>query len=101
MARFRKKPIEIEAVQIREATCGPCNDVFDEGPTWLQTARINNVVQVYTPSGELNAKVKVHSAEGTMRAGPTDWLIRGVQGEIYPCKDEIFQETYEPVEDAE
>ena len=38
----------------------------------------------------------IKTPEGTMRADPGDWIIRGVKGEIYPCKPDIFEATYEP-----
>lgn len=43
----------------------------------------------------------VHTWEGDMRASAGDWIITGVAGEVYPCKPEIFAETYEPVETEE
>lgn len=44
-------------------------------------------------------RVEIHTLEGTMVAEPGDWIITGVQGERYPCKPDIFEETYEKVED--
>lgn len=41
----------------------------------------------------------IPTLEGTMRAGVGDWIIRGIKGELYPCKDDIFRATYEPVEE--
>ncbi|MCR2628074.1 hypothetical protein NSP54_24115, partial [Salmonella enterica] len=41
--------------------------------------------------------LKIYTLEGKMLASPGDWIIRGVKGEMYPCKDEIFRLTYEPV----
>lgn len=49
--------------------------------------------------GDDSGPIAIDTLEGTMVAGDGDWIIRGVQGEFYPCKDEIFVETYEPVED--
>lgn len=46
----------------------------------------------------LTQPVEIETLEGKMRGEVGDWLITGVQGEQYPCKDEIFQATYEPVE---
>ena len=40
----------------------------------------------------------IHTWEGDMRASAGDWIITGIAGELYPCKPEIFAETYEPVE---
>lgn len=43
----------------------------------------------------------IHTLESDMLASPGDWIITGIKGEQYPCKDDIFRATYEPVEDAE
>ena len=43
----------------------------------------------------------IQTLEGTMQGNPGDWLITGVKGERYPCKDDIFRATYEPVEEEE
>ena len=61
MAKYRKKPVVIDAYQTSEA-------------------------------------VDIETLEGTMHAEKGDWIITGVQGEKYPCKPDIFQATYEPVE---
>lgn len=42
--------------------------------------------------------VEIHTPEGTLIAQPGDWIITGVKGERYPCKPDIFAETYEPVD---
>lgn len=42
-------------------------------------------------------KVDINTLEGVMVAQPGDWIIRGIKGELYPCKDEIFKATYEEV----
>ncbi len=47
----------------------------------------------------LTERVVIHTLEGAMVGEPGDWLITGVKGERYPCKDEIFRLTYEPVID--
>lgn len=53
------------------------------------------VVEAYqTEKGQL-----IHTLEGIMCAAPGDWIITGVHGEQYPCKPDIFELTYEPVED--
>ena len=49
---------------------------------------------------QLTRRVQVETLEGTMTGNPGDWLITGVNGEQYPCKDDIFQRTYESVEEA-
>lgn len=42
--------------------------------------------------------MKIKTLEGVMVANPGDWIITGIKGERYPCRDDIFQQTYEPVE---
>ena len=54
----------------------------------------------YMPSGP-DADIAIRTLEGEMRAIPGDWIIRGVQGEFYPCKPDIFAATYEPVPESD
>ena len=54
---------------------------------------------VVVEAEQLTEEVAIHTLEGVMVGNPGDWLITGVRGEQYPCKDGIFQQTYEPVED--
>lgn len=85
MAKYRKKPVVIEAWQWRPFAKG--NDI----PHWLIMADYE-----LDPS---NNTLFIKTLEGTMRADPDDWIIKGVKGEIYPCKPDIFAATYEPVDD--
>lgn len=88
MARFRKLPVEIDAVQFH-------------GDNWPEIARFlgQDEDQVEMVSGDEDGpRLRVETREGTMTARPGDWLLRGVEGEYYPCGDTIFQATYEPVE---
>lgn len=50
---------------------------------------------------QLTERTEVKTLEGTMVGEPGDWLITGVRGEQYPCKPDIFEELYEPIEDVE
>jgi hypothetical protein len=81
--KFRKKPVEIEAVQITDST-------FDAPHP--NEEHIPGVV--YDPRSRC---AFIKTLEGTMRADMGDWIIRGVKGELYPCKPDIFAATYEPV----
>lgn len=105
--KFRKKPVVIEAVHYTEqrAKYGFRYDVFEANP-WLYEAYENNVVtncaRLVTdgpPRVTTDQHLKIKTLEGDHRADPGDWIIRGVKGEIYPCKPDIFELTYEPVED--
>lgn len=72
--KFRKKPVVIEATQW-----------FKMGDHYAVTMLVEDVPIVKT-------------LEGNMYVTPGDWIITGVKGEHYPCKPDIFEATYEPVE---
>ena len=84
MEKFRKKPVVIDAQQI---TVG---DFDNDHPN---DSHITGVI--YDPK---NLQVYVKTLEGTMTAGIRDWIIRGVKGELYPCREDIFALTYEPAD---
>lgn len=79
MAKFRKKPVVIEAVQFRGN--------FDEIEAFVGG-------DAEFRDGELI----VATLEGPLRAAPNDWIIKGVKGEFYPCKPDIFAATYDAVD---
>jgi len=83
--KFRKKSVVIEAVQITDAT-------FDQ-----PHPNPEHIVGVlYDPTERC---AFIDTLEGRMRADLGDWIIRGVKGELYPCKPDIFALTYEPLDD--
>ena len=80
MAKFRKKPVVIEA---RQWTGANAPELLD----WIKpNAR------------QEGASLIIPTLEGDHEAGLGDWIIRGVKGEFYPCKPDIFAATYEPAE---
>lgn len=81
--RFRKKPVEIEAMQLTR----------ENGPKLWEWA---DSKPLYGPTGEVEG-LRIYTLEGDMRADFGDWIIRGVKGEFYPCKPDIFEATYDPV----
>lgn len=87
MTKFRKKPVVIEAV----LWTGEFYDV-DAMPAWLVEACDDRIVY----DGELQSKT-ISTLEGPMKASAGDWIIRGIKGELYPCKPDIFEATYERV----
>lgn len=93
MTRYRKKPVEIEAMQVPS----PCTDenIAEHGTlgAWLQIHAGDRKWEVANSHGE----IVIETLEGTMRARNGDWIIVGVKGEIYPCKPDIFEQTYEQV----
>ena len=93
MARFRKKPVEIEALPVQEVLSHLFGNAV-EWSDWAQKAIDEGVVQVHADRSD---QIDVVTAEGTMLGDTGDWLIRGVKGELYPCKPDIFEATYEAV----
>ena len=92
MARFRKLPVIIEATQFFElgdhfAVTTMCKDV--NGIIFFSGSKAE-----YSPYNSKCFAIK--TLEGWHEVTPGDWIITGVKGEQYPCKDEIFQKTYEP-----
>jgi len=81
MPNFRKKPVVIEARQY-DGTIGSAVDI-------IQWAGIEDEV---TRAGGLI----IRTSEGDHFASPGDWIIKGVKGEFYPCKPDIFAATYDP-----
>jgi hypothetical protein len=90
MPTFRKKPVEIEAAGVANLLITAGED-WPALPSWIREAYEQGTVLFLADA------VEIVTLEGTMRGDWTDWIIRGVQGELYPCKDSIFRQTYEPV----
>jgi hypothetical protein len=82
MGKYRKRPVEVEAVQYRAG----------ELDGWFAQFVIDGRMR-HTEDGTL----LIQTLEGVMEAQPGDWIIRGVKGEIYPCKPDIFERTYDTV----
>jgi hypothetical protein len=83
---YRKRPVEIQAIQwTGRNTAQIC--------TW-----VGGKTRDISLLGE-RAALAIHTLEGVMRADVGDWIIRGIKGEFYPCKPDIFEATYEPVDD--
>jgi hypothetical protein len=84
--QFRKRPVVIEAVQFTEQETAH----WQNAPEWLSGAVEDG--KIYTEGG----KLCIVTLEGVMTANLGDWIIKGVKGELYPCKPDIFAATYEP-----
>ena len=84
--KFRKKPVVVEA------------ELYDGSKQ-----SIANVLRLGKDSigamGLFSDCLTIRTLEGTHRADIGDWIIKGVQGELYPCKPDIFEQTYEEVKD--
>ena len=91
MMQYRKKPIVIEAVQLK-------------WETWSEMCDHAGVGKMADgkPEGEMlpdnRIGMNIPTLEGVMKAEDGDWIIKGVKGEIYPCKPDIFEATYEALD---
>lgn len=113
-SKFRKKPVTIEARQMgrdlspRESMA-VCQWVEEHGYPWLygdatkpDELRVENLdgstdlakQGIYIDPAD--GMLVIRTLEGDMKVSLDDWIIRGVQGEFYPCKPDIFAATYEP-----
>lgn len=85
--KYRKKPVVIDAIQLHQVIEHCVQDVFDFFDE-----------QDKMPAFHIDREgVHIATLEGEMLARPGDWIIRGVKGEYYPCKPDIFAATYEQV----
>ena len=89
MAKYRKKPVEIKAIQLNEQT-------IEEVLEFVYGAESVTTYAVYMVRTERS--ILIQTLEGDMRAAFGDYIIQGVKGEFYPCKPDIFEATYEKVE---
>lgn len=103
--KFRKKPVVIEAMGWPGGP-GSASEVInwmlENGATgrWREELKERRA-----PNGELSQmaapeKIRIDTLEGTITATPGDFIIKGVKGEFYPCKPDIFAATYDAVGDA-
>ncbi len=92
MAKYRKKPVEIEAFK----WTGDINQTED--PIWIVEAIQKGDVWIHEDSINGAIEMRIKTLEGVMIANRGDYIIKGVKGEIYPCKPDIFEMTYEAVE---
>lgn len=89
--KFQKKPVIIEAMQY------PGILQFADAEKVLEWLDENNVNYQHENVVKGFHGLIIETLEGNMRADPGDWIIKGVKGEFYPCKPDIFEATYDPV----
>lgn len=87
MAKYRKRPVVIEAWLF--------DGTFDSYKAISVALGSPDKFYFAEMSGGAHTEIEIRTLEGTMRADPGDWIIRGVKGELYPCKPDIFVATYE------
>lgn len=86
--KYVKKPVVIEAFSLVPG---------ELIPNWFTEAMDSGKVTLISDGSGLRAYIE--TLEGTMFAAPGDYIIRGIYGELYPCKPDIFKQTYDPVEE--
>lgn len=95
--KYRKKPVVIEAFK----WTGDQNQT--EEPLWIVDAINNGTVVIPGSEWSINhhgfIAMEINTLEGVMVAKQGDYIIKGIQGEIYPCKPDIFEQTYEQLKD--
>lgn len=87
MPKFRKKPVVIEARQF--VTSNEADDVN-------MNALVGWIITSGGDATHNGTNIFIQTLEGEHRADVGDWIIRGVAREFYPCKNSIFEDTYEP-----
>lgn len=83
MPKYRKKPVVVEA-------CRYMIDIYM--PDWFMDKVTDNTIIIHA-----DGTCDIKTLEGTMKANYGDYIIKGVQGEFYPCKPDIFEQTYEEI----
>lgn len=81
---YRKKPVVISAVQWTGENVNEILEFCVDAKFWVEIGG--------------SKKLEIQTLEGTMRADIWDYIIRGVKGEFYPCKPDVFEKTYEPIQ---
>jgi hypothetical protein len=85
IVNYRKRPVVIQAIQWTGDNIHEIWNAF-------------GATDVYGPTDMNPDQLIISTLEGKVRASVEDWIIRGVKGELYPCKPDIFEATYEPVD---
>lgn len=81
MAKYIKKPIVVEAFRFQ---------IDDAMPDWFNEKRITNEIITYD-----DGTCDIVTLEGTMHADKGDYIIKGIKSEVYPCKPDVFEQTYD------
>ena len=89
--KYRKKPVEVEAFQY--------TGELINAPEWAKEAFENKTIYYGPLNFRDNHELFIDTLEGRHHVSKNDYIIKGVKGELYPCKPDIFNATYEPVEE--
>lgn len=96
MAKYRKKPVIIDAVQYIIGKEDSAIEFLGGKP---ELGNCENDVAIFTMCHwNQSCAIKIKTLEGIMEVSDKDYIIKGVNGEFYPCKPDIFEKTYEKVD---
>jgi len=109
MSKFRKKPVVIDAARWTGDWAGLMEELgipyrpATPKPEWVKAGQTAVIAKGGGPEAPTapNGTLAIKTLEGVMVANLGDWVIRGLAGEYYPCKDEIFAASYQPVDESQ
>ena len=93
--KYIKKPVQIEAIQLKEDNIIEVFDFLD-GANYKQT-KSSEELEDFSQMILKQGYIEIETLEGIMKANFGDYIIKGIKGEFYPCKPDIFQATYKEV----
>ena len=93
--KYVKKPVQIEAIQLKEDNIIEVFDFLD-GANYKQT-KSSEELEDFSQMILKQGYIEIETLEGIMKANFGDYIIKGIKGEFYPCKPDIFQATYKEV----
>ena len=88
MGKYKKKPVIVEAFELKTG---------ENVPEWFKEAAIMGTIIEQRINPIEGTTILIRTLEGEMTAREGDFIIKGIEGEIYPCKKDIFKKTYEEV----
>ena len=103
MAKYREKPVEVEAVRVKNAEYTRVSDPstwdapFVEMPAWLLILIEYGHMEAHADGCTDYLQWRIHTPSGTYNAGPGDYIVIDMNGDIYSCESDVFEQTYEPV----
>lgn len=97
MSKWRKKPVVIEAIQYKIVKEKECKFGIHKESNSMEIAKFMKLPIQQVHFDEKGEYINIATLEGAMRANIGDYIIKGVNGEFYPCKPDIFEKTYEAV----
>lgn len=93
--KYVKKPVEVEAIQLKEDNIIEVFDFLD-GANYKETKSAEEL-EDFSKAMLEQGYIEIETLEGMMKVSFGDYIIKGIKGEFYPCKPDIFQATYEEV----